>query len=79
MQFFSIPVQTEYKGKKITGLLRGTFVYWELESYSSYFVQHFPNNVFSSRTILRDKSEAKASLVEALLTAIDRSVEPILK
>jgi hypothetical protein len=78
MEFFSIPVQTEYKGKKINGLLRGTFVYWELESYSSCFVQYFPNNVFSSRTILQDKSEAKALLVEALLTAIDKSVEPIL-
>lgn len=78
MQFFSIPVQTEYKGKKITGQLRGTVVYWEFESYSSYFVQYFPNHVFSSRTILKDKSEATASLVEVLLTAIDRSVEPIL-
>lgn len=78
MQFFSMPVQTEYKGKKITGQLRGTVVYWEFESYSSYFVQYFPNHIFSSRTILKDKSEATASLVEVLLTAIDRCVEPIL-
>ncbi len=78
MQYFSILVQTEYKGHKITGQLRGTVVYWEFESYSSYFVKYFPNNIFSSRTILKDQSEATESLVEALLTAIDRCVEPIL-
>lgn len=78
MNFFSIPVQTEIKGKRINGLLRGNFVYWEFESYSSFFVQYFPNNIFSSRTTLRDKSESLESLVEGLLTAIDKSIEPIL-
>lgn len=78
MNFFSIPVQTEIKGKRINGLLRGNFVYWEFESYSSFFVQYFPNNIFSSRTTLRDKSESLETLVEGLLTAIDKSIEPIL-
>jgi hypothetical protein len=78
MNFFSIPVQTEIKGKRINGLLRGNFVYWEFESYSSFFVQYFPNHIFSSRTTIRDKSESLESLVEGLLTAIDKSIEPIL-
>lgn len=78
MSFFSIPVQTEIKGKRINGLLRGNFVYWEFESYSSFFVQYFPNNIFSSRTTLKDKSESLETLVEGLLTAIDKSIEPIL-
>lgn len=78
MDFFSIPVQTEIKGKRINGLLRGTLVYWEFESYSSFFVQYFPNNIFSSRTTLRDSSDTLVTLVEGLLTAIDRSIEPIL-
>lgn len=78
MNFFSIPVQTEIKGKRINGLLRGNFVYWEFESYSSFFVQYFPNHIFSSRTTLREKSESLETLVEGLLTAIDKSIEPIL-
>jgi hypothetical protein len=78
MNFFSIPVQTEIKGKRINGLLRGNFVYWEFESYSSFFVQYFPNHIFSSRTTIRDKSESLEILVEGLLTAIDKSIEPIL-
>jgi hypothetical protein len=78
MNFFSIPVQTEIKGKRVNGLLRGNFVYWEFESYSSFFVQYFPNHIFSSRTTLREKSESLETLVEGLLTAIDKSIEPIL-
>ncbi|MCX6205341.1 MAG: hypothetical protein NTZ19_03715 [Bacteroidetes bacterium] len=78
MNFFSIPVQAEIKGKRINGLLRGNFVYWEFESYSSFFVQYFPNHIFSSRTTLREKSESLDTLVEGLLTAIDKSIEPII-
>lgn len=78
MNFFSIPVQTEIKGKRINGLLRGNFVYWEFESYSSFFVQYFPNHIFSSRTTLREKSDSLETLVEGLLTAIDKSIEPII-
>jgi len=78
MEFFSIPVQTECKGKKITGTLRGTLVYWEFESYSKSFVECFPNHLFTSRTMLTDKSEATESLVEALLTAFDHCIAPIL-
>lgn len=78
MEFFSIPVQTECKGKKITGTLRGTLIYWEFESYSKYFVECFPNHLFTSRTTLKDKSEATESLVEALLTAFDNCIAPIL-
>jgi hypothetical protein len=78
MDFFSIPVQTEIKGKRINGLLRGNFVYWEFECYSSFFVQHFPNHIFSSRTTLKDRSDNLDDLVEGLLSAIDRSIEPIL-
>ncbi len=78
MNFFSIPIQTEIKGKRINGLLRGNFVYWEFESYSSFFVQYFPNYIFSSRTTLKERSESLDTLVEGLLTAIDKSIEPIL-
>jgi hypothetical protein len=78
MDFFSIPVQTEVKGKRINGLLRGNFVYWEFESYSSFFVQHFPNHIFSSRTTLKERSESLETLVEGILTAIDKSIEPML-
>jgi hypothetical protein len=78
MNFFSIPVQTEIKGKRINGLLRGNFVYWEFESYSSFFVQHFPNHIFSSRTTLKVRSETLDDLVEGILSAIDKSIEPIL-
>jgi hypothetical protein len=78
MNFFSIPVQTEIKGKRINGLLRGNFVYWEFESYSSFFIQYFPNHIFSSRTTIMEKSESLETLVEGLLTAIDKSIEPIL-
>lgn len=78
MVFFSIPVQTEIKGKRITGLLRGNFIYWEFESYSSFFVQHFPNHIFSSRTTLKERSDSLETLVEGLLSAIDKSIEPIL-
>ncbi|MBY0481789.1 MAG: hypothetical protein K2Q21_10560 [Chitinophagaceae bacterium] len=78
MNFFSIPVQTEIKGKRINGLLRGNLVYWEFESYSSFFVQYFPNNIFSSRTTLRDNSDSMVTLVEGLLSAFDKSIEPIL-
>lgn len=78
MNFFSIPVQAEINGNRINGLLRGNFVYWEFESYSSFFVQYFPNHIFSSRTTLREKSESLDTLVEGLLTAIDKSIEPII-
>jgi hypothetical protein len=53
------------------------FVYWEFESYSSFFVQFFPNHIFSSRTTLKDNSESLGDLVEGLLSAIDKSIEPI--
>jgi hypothetical protein len=78
MDFFTIPVQTEIKGKRINGLLRGNFVYWEFECYSSFFVQHFPNHIFSSRTTLKERSEHLDDLVEGILLAIDKSIEPIL-
>lgn len=78
MDFFSIPVQTEIKGKRVNGLLRGNFVYWEFESYSSFFVQHFPNHIFSSLTTLKERSEPLDDLVEGILSAIDKSIEPIL-
>jgi hypothetical protein len=78
MNFFSIPVQAEIKGKRINGLLRGNFIYWEFESYSSFFVQHFPNHIFSSRTTLKDRSDTLDDLVEGILSAIDKSIEPIL-
>lgn len=78
MVFFTIPVQTEYKGKKISGTLRGTLIYWEFESYSKLFVECFPNNLFTSRTTLTDKSDATEALVEALLTTFDHCIEPFL-
>ncbi|MEI6087856.1 MAG: hypothetical protein WCR66_09730 [Bacteroidota bacterium] len=78
MDFFSIPVHTEIKGKRINGLLRGNFVYWEFESYSSFFTQYFPNHIFSSRTTLKERSENLDELVEGILAAIDKSIEPIL-
>ena len=39
---------------------------------------HFPNHIFSSRTTLKERSETLDDLVEGILSAIDKSIEPIL-